>query len=269
MNFDELCAYFTQNTVNIAVRLVVSSVILFVGFKLIKFFDKRIKRGKLGTKINPSLHTFLSSFLRITLKAVLIVTVAAYLGVPMTSIITLLGSAGVAIGLALQGGLSNIAGGIMILAFKPFLVGDYISAANVTGTVCDLGLFYTKIISDEHNKVVIPNSKITGETVTNYSAEGLRRAFFDFTVAYDSDIDEVRRVMLAEAVKLDNVLGDPAPEVCLTEHGDSALKFSLRLWLKSADYWNVKFALAENIKKAFDAASITIPSLKMDVHLTK
>lgn len=249
------------------IKLVAAAVIVAVGFYLIKWMVRWMKKGRLLHHMDPSVQTFLVSFVNIALKIAVVITAAAYLGVPMTSMVALLSSAGLAIGLALQGGLSNLAGGLMILMFKPFTVGDYITFEDVTGTVTSVGMFYSAIRTDGGVRVVYPNSMLTGKQVTNYSAEPTRRAAFTFSVAYDSDLDLVKKTLLEAAAANDFSLNDPAPRAFMQSHGDSALIYTLQVWSRTEDYWPLTFSLNEEVKRALDAAGIEIPYPQVDVHM--
>ncbi|MBQ8474105.1 MAG: mechanosensitive ion channel family protein [Clostridia bacterium] len=249
------------------VKIVVSILIIIIGFRLIKIVLKFLENGKLSQKLDASFRSFAVNFLSIALKIILLITVASYLGVPMTSVVTVLGSAAVAIGLALQGGLSNIASGIMIVFFRTFSVGDYIENGSYSGTVKQIGLFHTILTTPDNVQVVIPNSQLTSQTVKNYSVEETRRVDVDFTVAYNSDPDKVRNIIMKVASVTEGVMIEPAPVVYMTSHGDSAIVFSLRVWCANSDYWNVKFALLENVKRTFDATGIEIPYPQMDIHV--
>ena len=265
--FENLLNTLVDLVLNAGIKILIAVLILIVGFRIIKVSEKLITSGKVMAKLDASVKSFLVSFASIALKIILVITVAAYLGVPMTSMVTVLGSAAVAIGLALQGGLSNIAGGIMILVMRPFSVGDYVECAGESGTVTDIGLMHTTLKTPDNVQVVIPNGSITSSTIENYSVEKFRRVDIDFSVAYGSDIDKVKGVMRKVASVTEGVLDDPAIEVYMVEHADSAVKFRLRVWCENANYWNVKFALIENVKRAFDASGIEIPYPQLDVRV--
>lgn len=260
-----------KNVVDLAtgfgVKIVIALAIVIVGFKLIKVFLKYIESGKIFQKVDASFKSFAVSFFSIALKIILLITVASYLGVPMTSMITVLGSAAVAIGLALQSSLSNIASGIMIVFFKTVSVGDYVENGSFGGTVIQIGLFSTVLNTPDNVHITIPNSQLTSSAVKNYSAEDTRRVDVDFTVSYDSDVEKVKTILLKVAGVTEGVLEDPAPVVYMTEHGDNAIKFQLRTWCENANYWDVKFQLLENVKRTFDAANIEIPYPQLDVHM--
>ncbi len=249
------------------IKILISLIVLIVGFKLISFIVKKLKNGKALSHMDPSVRTFMISSINISLKVVLIVTVASYIGVPMTSVITLIGSAGVAIGLALQGGLSNIASGIMILLFRPFSVGDYICVNDYEGNVTSIGIFHTTLLTYDNRRVIIPNSVLTANSLINLTAEKVRRVDIDFSASYSDSSDEVRNVVLKTAAKIPEILNDPPIKAVMVGHGDNAVNYRALVWCRTEDYWNVKFALTEEIKKSFDRENIEIPFPQIDVHI--
>ena len=251
----------------LGVKIVVAVLIVIVGFRLIKIMLKYVENGKIFDRIDASFKSFAINFLGVALKLILLITVASYLGVPMTSMVTVLGSAAVAIGLALQGSLSNIASGIMIVCFHTFAVGDYIECNGFGGTVKQIGLFSTTLTTPDNVKVVMPNSQLTGSTVKDYSCEETRRVDVTFSVSFDTDIDKVKTILLKVAGVTEGVIEDPAPVVYMTSHGESAVEFQLRVWCENANYWSVKFDLLENVKRTFDAANIEIPFPQLDVNV--
>ena len=267
---EQLIANFLSFISNAGIKLIVSAIIFFVGFKLVNLLVKKMTKGKLADKIDGSVKSFLVSFLSIALKAIILVTIAAYLGVPMSSMVAVVASAGVAIGLALQGGLSNIASGIMIVIFRPFKVGDFIENAGFTGTVVDITLFTTTLATPDNKNVIIPNSILTSQTLVNYSAEKTRRVDLDYTASYENDVDKVKAILLEtaksipEACKLEN---EKPIEVMVVAHADSAIQYRIRIWCDAADYWTIAFGMNENVKKAFDREGISIPYPQMDVHV--
>lgn len=269
MDFKLILEKAVNFALSTGVKLLITLILLCAGFKLIGIIMKRMKKSRLLGHAEGSVRSFVISFSNIALKTVLIITVAAYLGVPMTSIITLIGSAGVAIGLAMQGGLANIAGGLMILIFHPFRTDDFISVGGHDGTVHSVGIFHTTLITPDQKRVVIPNSVLTGETLTNYSTEPTRRIDMDFTASYNDDVDKVKSVLLGTAAEIPEILTDPAAETMLKEHGDSALVYRLRVWCKREDYWKVYYALQENVIKSFQREEISVPYPQVDVHVDK
>lgn len=255
--------------VQAGIKLVLALLVLGIGLKLAKFINKKIVNSKAMQNADVSVRSFLSSLILIVLNCVVVVSAALIIGIPSASFIALLGTAGVAIGLALQGAFSNFAGGIMILIFRPFKVGDYIDASGLAGTVNDISIFYTVLKTPDNKHITIPNGTLMNSSVTNYSAEKTRRLDIDFSVSYDSDIEKVKSLILEKANSHSAVLQDPVPFCRLTSQGDSALVFTLRVWCNSGDYWNAKFDLNESIKKAFDENGIVIPYQQLDVHLDK
>ena len=171
-----------------------------------------------------------------------------------------------AIGLALQGSLANIAGGFILLIFKPFAVGDYILTENTEGTVTEIGIFYTRLLTLDNKRVTIPNAKVSNETLVNATAEGKRRVDLLFTASYADPADAVERALLAACAQNPLILEDPAPFARLSGHKDSALEYTVRAWCKTEDYWTVWFDLQRDVKNAFDRAGITIPFPQVDVH---
>lgn len=266
---DDFMNTVTEKIVPEAIRLIIVIVLAALCFFLIKRFTKFIARPAHLSKLSPSVKTFLVSFLSIALKTLTVITGASMLGVPMASVVAVIGSAGLAFGLALQGGLSNIAGGFMILIFKPFSVGHYIEVGSFAGTVTDIGVFYTTLLTYDNVRVVIPNSTVTSGTVVNYSSEEKRRVDIDFTAAYSTDVEKAKRAILEAAYSTGKILPEPCAEVVMTEHGESALKLSLRAWCATSDYWTVKFETTEKVKAAFDREGIEIPFPQLDVHLDK
>ena len=249
-------------------KIVISLIIIFLGFKVVNTIVKKIRKAKLSAKMDKSVSSFILNFASIALKAIILITVAAYLGVPMSSMVALVASAGVAIGLALQGGLSNIASGIMILIFRPFSVGDFIENAGYMGTVEDIGIFHTALATPDNKKVVIPNSILMSQTLINYSAEKTRRVDLEYSAAYECDVDKVKAILMdtakaiPEAVKREDI---KPIEVMVVAHDASGIRYRIRIWCDSSDYWTIAFAMNENVKKAFDREGIEIPYNHLNV----
>ena len=263
-------AFFTDlasNAANYAIRLLIAIVILLVGFKIVNVVMKKVKKGKGFSKLDPTAASFLGSFLSIVLKVILVVTAIAVMGIPMSSVVAVLATCGVAIGLALQGSLGNLAGGIMIFIFRPFRVGDYVETQGVQGTVKDTTIFYTKLTTIDNREVTLPNGTLMNASITNYTANDLRRVDLVFHVSYHSDIDRVREVLRSIASAHPLALQDPEPMIVLSEHAKSSLDVSMRVWCKTSDYWTLRFELIETVKKAFDKVGIEIPYEQLDVHI--
>ena len=267
MTSEKILDFLFELITSFGLKILASVVVLFIGSKLIKFVKKWVKNSAKLEKIDMGVRTFLSSFLGITLYVILFISIAMILGIPTTSFITALASCGVAIGLALQGALGNLAGGIMILIFKPFKVGDYINTASASGTVSNISIMYTILSTPDNKTITIPNGTITNSVIENYSSSEKRRVDLVFTTGYDCDIDKVKEVLLNVAKKHEKVLKDPNPFARLTKHGDSSLEYTIRVWCNASDYWDVYFDLMENVKKEFDLNNISIPYPQMDVHI--
>lgn len=251
------------------VKILIGLLIIFVGFKLTSFMVKKLKKSKVFAKLDSSLISFLCSLLNIVAKVVILITAAGVMGLPVTSFITMLASAGVAIGLALQGALSNLAGGAMLLLFRPFKVGDYIETVDGSGTVHSITVFYTILKTPDNKKITLPNGTMTASAITNYSAEKTRRVDIDLSIDYKADITSVKEMMMKLMTDHPLVLKDPAPFCRLTAHGENALIITMRAWCNNADYWDVKFDLTEESKLMLDRAGISIPYPQLDVHVKK
>lgn len=254
--------------VRAGIRLMICLVVLFIGIKLIKWLVRRIKKGHRFVALEPGLQSFLGSVLYITLDTLLIVTIAAIVGVPMASFVALITSCGVAIGLALQGSLSNFAGGIMLLIFRPFKVGDFIEALDRTGTVKDISVFYTTLATVDNKTITIPNGTLTNTEVVNYTTATHRRIELTFSVEYGIDIDRMNALLLEEANAHPLVVQEEGKEpfARLSANDASAMTFVLRAWSKGEDYWTVHYDLLESIKKRLDAEKINIPFPQIEVH---
>ena len=269
MSWQAFVSVITQFATSFGIKLLGAILIFVAGIKLTSWIAKLIRTSPKLNKLDMSLRSFLTSFIRIALYVILVITVAMILGVPATSFITILASCGVAVGLALQGSLSNFAGGLMILFFKPFKVGDYIEAQGESGTVVDISVVYTELLTVDNKRITVPNGALTNSTIKNYSTEPLRRVDLAFSVAYDSNDEAVKNIIHNAIASHPNALKDPAPFVRLSQHGDSALVYTARIWVNNADYWTVYFDILEKVKADFDANGIAIPFPQMDVHVKK
>jgi len=238
-----------------------------VGWQIIKRILRWLKTSKKLDHLDKGLRSFLVSFSRIALYAVLLIVLSSIIGIPATSFVTVLASCGVAIGLALQGALSNFAGGLMILFFKPFRIGDYVEVGGESGTVVEISVVYTVLLTVDNKRVTLPNGTITNSVIENYSAEDLRRVDLNFSAAYGCDMEKVKGIISSVVEAHPLALTDPAPFVRLSAHDASALTYTARVWVKSADYWTVNFDLLEGVKKAFDENGIEIPFQQVDVRV--
>ena len=243
-------------------KLLGSAVLFIVCWKLIGLLIKIIKKDKRFAKVDPGAQSFLLSCVSVILKVLLVLTVAANLGVPMTNVAAIVG---LAVGLALQGSLSNFAGGIMILIFHPFRVGDYIESGGKEGTVKSLSLMSTVLTTPDNKDVIIPNGSLINSVITNFSTEKNRRVDLEFTVALGTDTERVKKILSILAEKHELVLSDPAPMVRLTRNEGNGHVFTLRVWVEKENYWNVRFDLLEQAKEAFEKLEIRVPCPKMNV----
>lgn len=260
----------TPYAVSIAWRLVAAFVILGVGFKLTKILVNLFLKSQAYSKLESNVGSFLKSFLSVGLKTLIVFTTAGVMGIPMTSFVTILGSLAVAIGLSLQGSLSNIAGGLIILLFKPFTIGEYISVDHVEGVVTEIGLYYTQLKSVDNQKIVVPNGIVSNQTMVNVTHQKTRRVDLSVRASYESDVETVKNILLGIANAHPKVLKNPeGPVARLSEHGECGLVYSFRCWCHSEDYWDVRFDLLEEIKKTFDQNNICIPYPQMDIHINQ
>lgn len=266
---DKLLDKLNDLWVDAGLKLIYVLVILIVGSKLIKLIVRLITKGRAFKKLDKSVASFSLSFIKVTLNIILIITIASIIGIPSTSIITLLGSAGVAIGLAMQGGLSNIAGGLIILIFKPFKVGDFIDTHTDSGTVKSISLFYTTLTVIDNRTVSIPNGVLANSATVNYSNENERRLDITLDVSYNNKVDEVKKSINSILSKEKRIIKDKDIFVRLTNYKESSIEYTIRVWVLKEDYWDTRFDLLENLKEKFDHDGIIIPYNQLDVHIDK
>lgn len=267
MDWQKVLDFLTEVVTSLGLKLLVGLLVLAVGLFAVKKLRKFIRYSKRLNKMDVSLRTFLASFFSILGYVVLFLTLASILGVPVTSFLTVLASCGVAVGLAMQGSLSNLAGGVMLLLFRPFRVEDYIRAAGDEGTVKEINVFYTVLLTLDNKRITIPNGTLMGSVIENYSAEEMRRVDLVVHTAYSAPIERTKEVLLAAALENERVQKDPAPFVGVVEYADSALKYTLRSWCKKEDYWDVYFDLTERVKNTLDREGIEIPFSQVDVRI--
>ncbi|WP_068473380.1 mechanosensitive ion channel family protein [Saccharicrinis aurantiacus] len=250
-------------------KVLLALVVLIVGLWIINRLTKVAKNLMINQKVDVSLVGFVSSLVNIGLKVLLLVSVADMIGIQTTSFIAVLGAAGLAIGLALQGTLANFAGGVMILIFKPYKVGDLIQAQGLLGSVKEIHIFVTVLLSPESKTIIIPNGAISNGDITNYTTEGKIRVDMTFGISYESNIKKAKDILLEIMSSHDKVLKDPAPFVGVSELADSSVNLAVRPHAKPQDYWEVYFDIYEKGKIALDEGGITIPFPQVDVHLDK
>lgn len=255
--------------IRFAGKLIACVIIFFVGRLIIKFIKKRLENSKKLSKADPNVRRFTITAVKVTLNIIMIVSIISVLGIPIASIVAVIGAAGAAIALALQGTLGNFASGVLLLILRPFRSGDFIEAGGYSGTVVEIGLFSTTVLTTDNRRVIIPNSSLTGATIVNYSSEKTRRVDMTVSVAYGTDIEKVKEVILDFAKTEPTVLKDPAPFVRMTDMKDSAIVFTVRLWVNNADYWKTRFDLSESIYNRFAEKGIHIPFNQLDIHVKK
>lgn len=244
-------------------------IVLFVGMMLSKALMKVIKRTLKKSSIDPTAVSFLSSVISVALHAIVAVIVLSVLNVPMDSIVTVIGTAGLAIGLALQDSLANVAGGFLIMFTKPLKVGDLVKFGDVTGTVKSVGILQTKLILGDQTIVVIPNGQISEAIIVNYSEKELRRLDLEIGISYNDDFELAKEVISGLITAHPLAVEEPAPLVRVGAFGDNAVILHVRAWCANENYWNLHYDLHEQIKKAFDENGISFPYPQMDVHVDK
>lgn len=269
MKIEEIVKKLSVGATNLLIDIAISIIILAIGLRVISWLEKKMKKENKLSNLDPSVKGFVVSFIIIALKVLLIIAVLMIVGVPMASLVTVLGSCAVAIGLALQGGLSNIAGGLMILIFKPFRVGDYIMADSLEGTVKAITMFYTTIVSVDNKTIQLPNGSLSNSNIINYTHCKTRRVDLKIPVSYQTNISKVKKIINDIIDGHEYVLKNEPIIVRLLEHGENALVFAVRVWCNKENYWDLYFDLMEEIKETFDKNKIEIPYKQVDIHMKK
>ena len=246
--------------------ILIAVVIFFVGKLLISFVNRMMDHMMQRRKIEPTIQTFLRSLLNVLMMILLGITVISALGVNTTSFAALLASAGVAVGMALSGNLQNLAGGIVILLFRPYKVGDYIEALGTGGVVNAIQIFHTIILTPDNKKIYLPNGAMSSGNITNFSSEETRRIDFNVGVEYGEDSERVRQVLLELFAAEERILQEPAPVVFLKDLGASSVNFTARVWVRTPDYWDVFFAVSERIYSEFNKRGISFPFQTITIH---
>lgn len=267
--FREQLLEMADKALGLGVRILLSILIFFVGTQLIKLICRGIKKSLTRAKVDIGVIQFMGSFIKSALYVLLIFMIVSGLGVDAASIVALLGSAGVAIGLAVQGSLSNFAGGVLILLLKPFKVGDYIKedAAGNEGTVSEIQLFYTKLMTPDNRTVILPNGTLANTSMTNVTAADCRRMDVKVNIAYDEEISRVRDVIMEVLLADEDVRKDKDMRVFVDCLGESAVTVNVRCWFSMDKFWEGKWRVTENVKNALDSARIRIQYPQVDVHL--
>lgn len=254
---------------NHAPRAALAVIVLIIGIIIIKLLKKVVKKALKNSHLDQTAHKMMLQIFEILMVFVLLIIAAETLGIKTSSLVTILGAAGVAVSLALKDSLGNVAGGILILFSKPFIKGNFIETNSVSGTVYGISLFYTVLRTPDNKRVYIPNGEIATAKITNYSSEETRRLDVTFSVSYGTDTDKVKEILKKCADGSGLVLSDPEPKYLVTKYGDHAIDVVARLWVNSPDYWTVNFYMLDAVKKEFDEAGIVIPFNQLDVHFDK
>lgn len=260
---DTVVAYVTQYGLKILVALLV----LMVGKWLAGMVRKAVRRGMERGKVDPTLVGFLSNIVFYLLMVAVVIAAVSQLGIQTTSFVAVLGAAGLAVGLALQGSLSNFASGVLLILFRPFKVGDFVEAGGVMGVVDEIGILATQMHTPDNKGVTVPNSQIMGGHIVNFNAFPTRRLDLMFGIGYGDDIDKAKAILVDLVANDERCLKDPAPTIAVNELGDSSVNIVVRPWVKGGDYWAVHFDMHEAVKKRFDAEGVSIPFPQRDVHL--
>lgn len=267
MNTDEILRRITEIAISFGPKLIGAIIVWFVGVRIIKWLTKASENLLDRQQIDVSLKPFLKGLINILLKILLIISVLSMLGVEMTSFIAILGAAGLAVGMALSGTLQNFAGGVILLLFKPFKIGDVIEASGFVGTVSEIQIFNTILKTFDNKTIIIPNGGLSNSSMTNYSTEPLRRVDWKFSIAYGDDSDKAVEIMMNMCNEDVRILQDPAPFVALSELAVNSVNFVVRAWVKGEDYWAVFFDMNTNVYKTFRNEGITIPLPQMNVNI--
>lgn len=266
---DQMISDFLPELIAFLINVVIALILLFIGRKIIKFILKLVERSFERAGMEISLKKFLNSLIRVMLYGVLVIIVADQVGIPTTSFLAVLGSAGLAIGLAIQGSLSNFAGGVLILLLKPFKVGDFVieGASGNSGTVEAIDLFYTHLLTPDNRAIVVPNGALSNASLTNASAKDIRRLDFTVGISYNADIKKAKELLLGIMKSHENILDTMDIDIFVDSLGDSSVNLGFRGWTSSANYWKEKWSILEEVKEVFDKNGIEIPFNQMDVYL--
>lgn len=247
--------------------IIIAVLTLVLGFILAKAAAKLVVKGMRKRGMDPSVYRFVETIVKVMIMVVVVISALSSLGVNISSFIAALASVGVAIGLGLQNSVSQFASGIMIIFNKPFKKGDFVEIKGVSGSVSEINIMYTVLLSPDNKRIIMPNSDITSNHIINYSAEENRRCDLTFSISYADDISKAKSIVLSQASKLETVLNDPEPVVLVSAQEASSIQLTLRCWCLNDNYWDVYFSLQENIKLAFDENKISIPFNQLDVHV--
>lgn len=265
----EFIEKYLPNILNFLMQIVFILLVLIIGLRLIKWIVKLVKKSLEKAHVEMGLATFLCSLLKYALYFVLVMIILGQFGVTTSSVVAVLGSVGLTLGLSLQGSLSNFAGGVLILLIKPFVVGDYIidNASGAEGTVKEITIFYTKLLTGDNKMILLPNGTLSNSSITNTTKMDKRRVDITVGVSYNADLSKVKEVLQQVVDEEKKVLREEPINVFVSELADSSITMGIRVWSKTGDYWDVKWRMTEEIKNAFDKNGIEIPFPQMDIHM--
>jgi small conductance mechanosensitive channel len=267
VTWDKAVETLQTNGVEFGINVVTALAIFYVGKLAVGLLLRALRNIMQAQAIDKTLESFVSNLARMVLLTLVLIAAISALGIQTTSFIAVLGAAGLAVGLALQGSLSNFASGVLIVLFRPYKVGDYVEAAGIGGTVTEVQILTTVFMTPDNKSVIVPNSQVMNSVITNFSANDMRRIDMVIGVSYGDDLDKVRAALTALLDAEERVLADPPYTVAVSALADSSVNFVVRPWVRTADYWPVTFALTEAIKKRFDKEGISIPFPQRDVHV--
>jgi small conductance mechanosensitive channel len=253
--------------INYGPDLLAAAAVLVIGYMVAKTITGIFRRILKRADVDATLIGFLGSIVYFGAMALVVISALGRLGIDTGSFAAMIAAAGLAVGFALQGSLSNFAAGVMLIIFRPFKAGDFVEAGGVTGVVEEVLVFATKFRTGDNKQIIVGNASVTGGAITNYSTKPTRRVDMVFGIGYDDDFKQAKQILARLVEEDDRILSDPAPMIALSELGDSSVNFVVRPWVKSADYWGVHFDMNEKVKLAFDDANISIPYPQTDVHL--
>ena len=266
-DWNQLLELAQTKGIDFAINLAIALAIFYVGKFVISMVVRAIRKVMQRQEVEKTLETFVCNLVRMVLLVVVIIAAIGQLGIETTSFIAIFGAAGLAVGLALQGSLSNFAAGVLIVLFRPYKVGDFVEAAGISGVVEQVQILTTILKTGDNKQIIVPNGQIMDSIITNYSANDTRRVDMVIGVSYDDDLDKVRATLEELIAAEDHILDEPAHTIAVSALADSSVNFVVRPWVKTSDYWGVMFDLTEAIKKRFDKEGISFPFPQQDVHL--
>lgn len=266
---DSLTAYIKTIGMTYGLNIIYALLIFIIGRRIARFLSRLAVKALEKTSADLTLKKFMSGLIYYILLAAVVIAAMNKLGIQTTSIVAVLATAGLAVGLALKDSLSNFAAGVMIIIFKPFVIGNYVECAGTAGSIDEIGIFTVKLKTPDSKFVIVPNSSVINGTITNYSASPTRRVDIPVGVSYDADIRKVKEVLKGIIDSTETVLRDPEPVVVMTSLGDSSVNFAIRAWANTADYWPTYNSMLEQVKLRLDEEGIGIPYPQMDVHIKK